>query len=142
MVPQFFLPVSTPDNRILAALAISLTTFTGNEQSINIAPWGNLKLKHVSIIRPVSLQAVDYMAIDCSLSDERNMWKAASNRLLPPIDNFTFWQGSGNFQQMQFRQGDLETLLMGQSNSAGYVAVIPTVPTGSNVSKTWYANSP
>lgn len=146
MLAQYFLPVSTPDRRVIGTLPIALTTFDGTETSITIA--GTVyPLKRVTFDSPRVLgQVIDYMAVDASFSDERVRYKGMPN-WLPGVTDYIRVPLAPPLLDRVVGKGDLNLLLEGFPKSVATTAPSVNAPTPSTPNFPsgtilWHANVP
>lgn len=142
MVPQYFLPLITADNRILATIAIPLTTFEGTETHIKVGTTVYPLVRKTYTVVPSWSRTMDYMATTIDRTTELTQNWVDKSRLLTPLLGQPKWY-AGRVQQLnEFSGADLTYFMTGAVKTAAFTFVPPTVPGGSNVSQTWYANSP
>lgn len=141
--PQYFLPFMHTDGRVLGLLSITPTTYNGNETTVTISskvyPVRRITYKPVTTRHPYS--TMDFMAITVTPTEYRRYWQDRAQPLENVIMRPQWYAG----QVTQFRRevpGDLDFWLLGGAKNAVGTFTPPTVPGGSNVSRTWSANSP
>jgi hypothetical protein len=142
MIPQYFLPVSTPDNRVIGTVPISLTTFDGTETSVTV---GDVvyPLKRTRFETPRVLgKIIDYMAIAATVTEERaGRFKNFANYVAQQYDQIWIPLNSTVNDRMQTK-GDLTKLLEGIRKSSATSTPGVSVPTPGDLAVSWYGNAP
>ena len=161
MIPQYFIPLMTPDRRILSVVAISLTTFAGTETAVTGTNGIVYPLTRITYTPNRSYQAqipanvwnspatyvptqMDFMATQITLTQYRQQNWGDMSRLLNVITYNPPWY-AGVYQQQNVNgvtAADLSYFLMGGEKTALFSPSNPSAPSGSNVTQNWYANSP
>lgn len=145
MRAQYFVPFMHTDGRVLGFSAISLTTYNGNETTVTLGgivyPARKISYMPVSMATRKLYNPMEFLAATITPTEYRRNWNDKPF-LLENIVARPRWSAG---QVTQFRvetPGDLDFWLLGGAKSAAGSFTPPTVPGGSNVSRTWLANSP
>lgn len=143
--PQYFVPFMLPDNRVLGAGAISLTTFNGNETTVTIGSvvYPARKISYYPVTKRNSMhgQLMEFMAVDVSFTEWRRTWQDNPLNLENTIIRPRWYDAQGIEYKWEV-EGDIDYWLNGDAKTAMGTFTPPSAPSGSNVSRNWSANSP
>lgn len=155
MATQTFLPIITPDNRVLGIVPISSTDFVGTEPDFTIVggtypgtyPLRRVQYQSLSGNRTQDKATnVDYMAISLSLSEERrgspfvNMGYITSQVSAQERDTRA-WRNAPNHSVKTRYTGTLVAFIL-KGTAISAPAPVPSGGNGSNASMPWSVNSP